>query len=208
MLPIKTYYEKSRHRRAELHAMEMEVDCQEIEEIRCHEHEGPNEDSQHGGPNEDSEEGIDEENDISEADFNNNGSAEEDGSPVRAGYESPDSEENVNCTTDLKELFRWTSKFNISEHCYSELTDILTRINLNDVPLDLRVLKTLMKCNECFSNVEVIDVGYIFKNKIVKCKAMYFGIANNIQVLAKNHNIPERIQLQVNVDGLPLWKSS
>ena len=57
-------------------------------------------------------------------------------------------------------------------------------------------------------NVEVMDVSYVFKNKLVRCKAMYFGIANNILVLSKNHNIPERIQLQVNVDGLPLWKSS
>ena len=147
MLPIKTYYEKSRARKAEVRDMEMEEDCQKIGQIRCH----PNEDRWHQreDPNEDNEEGIDEKNDLSEIDFNNTMSAEEDGSPVRAP-ESPVSEENIiNCTPDLERLFRWTNKFNISEHCFSELTDILARINLNDVPLDLRVLKTLMKCNEC-----------------------------------------------------------
>ena len=153
--------------------------------------------------NEFREEEINEENDILDMDIDNNTNVEEIGFPVQADYESPVSENNSRpCATGNEKLFHWTNKFKISESCYSELTNMLADLNLDEVPIDLRQLKKQRLIgHECFSAVEEVDAGN-------DCKMMYFGIASNIFMLSKNHRMLESIKLYINIDGLPLFRSS
>ena len=203
MFPIKPYYYKNR---------EKDLDVEEIE--YC----------QSGASDEETQEAMDDENDTDtedaalETEFFNTSieeftlenelinnrieefTLENDLINNSTEYILPVSENDSKLSPDVEDMFYWTNSFHISENCYSQLINIMSKIDLSDVPSNLRRFKTLMT-NDLFRDVEAMDVGK-------GCKLMYFGIVPNILLLKKTHTIPESIQLYVNIDGLPLFNSS
>ena len=112
-------------------------------------------------------------------------------------YLSSGDEEEV-CEDSLSEkLAIWASQHKLTRAAINDLLDILQSVGHDDLPKDSR---TLLKTPRLVSS-------------IVKCNGdyLYIGIEKGIQRCLKDVNIgtldPE-LKLSINIDGLPLLKSS
>lgn len=107
-------------------------------------------------------------------------------------------EDDVVFSCDIKsDLIDWALQFNVNQHCLSTLLKILKKYGHN-LPADAR---TLLSTPKKIPTVKSIDPG----------NYCHIGIKNGIvDTLSKNiiPNIPPTISLNINIDGLPLTKST
>lgn len=94
----------------------------------------------------------------------------------------------------LKRIREWAITHNITQHALSELLKILPTFGVSWLPLDAR---TVMKTPQ---NI-----------KLVQCangKLWYNGLRNNIQRIFEFVGQNLAIELNFNIDGIPLYNSS
>ncbi|XP_049316483.1 uncharacterized protein LOC125779291 [Bactrocera dorsalis] len=101
---------------------------------------------------------------------------------------------NVTNTSVRKELAEWAVKFNISTVATSSLLGILQKY-IRDIPKDARTLK----CTPKIPPIEKMGTG----------EYIHYGIEDSLTdfLLRKSFDFTE-IHLNINIDGLPLAKSS
>lgn len=114
-----------------------------------------------------------------------------------SGSESFDDIPEIDSSLLHQKLSEWTVSFNVSHACLSSLLKILRSCNI-DLPADPRtVLRTPRK--------------YVVK-EIAGGKYHHFGLSEGISCCAESVSLDELnsrdLSLQINVDGLPLFKSS
>lgn len=104
------------------------------------------------------------------------------------------STEGTNPCNDLKrKLADWAPNHNISHSALSELLHILVQSGL-DLPRDPRtLLSTITTC-------EVKEIGH--------CSYYHFGVSNAIISQLSRDPSTDTLTLRVNIDGLPLFRSS
>ncbi|XP_034546374.1 uncharacterized protein LOC117817727 [Notolabrus celidotus] len=104
-------------------------------------------------------------------------------------------EETDPCTDVKRKLADWAASRNISHSALSELLQILVQCGL-DLPKDPRTLLSTSK------TCEVKDIGDGCYH--------HFGISNALTTLLSQQSQPsvESLTLRVNIDGLPLFRSS
>ncbi|XP_025110695.1 uncharacterized protein LOC112574075 isoform X2 [Pomacea canaliculata] len=115
---------------------------------------------------------------------------------------SSDSENSENDDYDLvRELGRWASSFNITVVAVSALLSLL-RIYHPSLPKDPRtVMKTARHIN-----VRTIEGGSYYHFGITNCLSKLKGLTDYL--LSQTSKLVPVIHLQINVDGLPLFKTS
>ena len=135
-----------------------------------------------------------------ESGFEFDTSIEEEGTDEEDGY--VEEEENVADDIDNEEgislrdnLASWACRNNLSRSCVNELLEVLRQSNL-DLPKDARTLLQTPK------HVEIKDK---FGGKFI-----YLGIKDEMErfILKNNLTSNDTVFMNVNVDGLPLFKSS
>ncbi len=114
---------------------------------------------------------------------------------LQMSFSEHESDYELEHSADLcKDLRTWGSNSGLSREKFNELLSIMRSHNI-DVPKDMRtVLKTPK---------HVTDVS--------KCggKYLYFGLKKGIKAFLKHQQFEEElIQLKINIDGLPLFKST
>lgn len=109
----------------------------------------------------------------------------------------PELKDSINDDSVLEELAKWASENNIKHQAIGQLLEILNKRGLN-LPKDAR---TLLQTPRHVTTVEKCGGRY-----------SYFGMASCLQIiLNRNKDFTENndfIKLSVNVDGIPLYKSS
>lgn len=111
-------------------------------------------------------------------------------------FESESSDEEVDLSIAEK-LVTWVSKYNISHTSLNALLSI-ERVHHPALPKDAR---TLLKTATHYNTVSINGGSYY-----------HFGIATWVRPITDNMSVSvqniEEVSLQVNIDGLPLFKSS
>lgn len=117
-------------------------------------------------------------------------------------YNSSGSEVDINLVEELNkmdirgDIRDWAVKFNISHMALSDLLKILHNVLPHKMPLDAR---TLLKTNKVEICITEIGTGHYWHN----------GLLSQLQkTLQKFHEVPNKISLNFNIDGLPIHKSS
>lgn len=90
----------------------------------------------------------------------------------------------------------WAIRFNITQGALRELNQILNNRNPCSVPKDPR---TLFNCQKKTISLIPVDSGHYWHNGLIATLKMIFLHLDNV---------PKCISLNVNIDGLPLFKSS
>lgn len=108
-----------------------------------------------------------------------------------------DSESEASKNDKLRDKLRkWAIRFNITQHALRELNQILNDRFPCSIPKDPR---TFLNCQRTNVTLVPVDSGHYWHN----------GLINTLKtVLQHLDNVPECISLNVNIDGLPLFKSS
>lgn len=109
--------------------------------------------------------------------------------------ETTDYEKNHELLIDLQS---WAIKFNVSHLALNELSTILNKRLSNVLPKDAR---TLLHTNKETVHITISDPGQYWHNGLIKC------LQNTLQGLNLN-SLPNTISLNINIDGLPVYKSS
>lgn len=104
------------------------------------------------------------------------------------------STENSSTQNSQEELRNWSLKYNIAKRAVNELLKILKNSGLKWLPNDSR---TLCKTPRSTNVIQLAGGKY-----------WYNGIKNNLQRIFSNLEKSTIIQLNFNVDGVPLFKSS
>lgn len=104
--------------------------------------------------------------------------------------------------TTSEELIKFFMVFNLSTHAMQYLLDMLKRLDLKDCPASLYHL-----LKEHRTKLSALDVS---RNE----NFIYIGIENTMKYLIDNDLLHSsdsnslRLKMQINIDGLPLYKSS
>jgi hypothetical protein len=108
---------------------------------------------------------------------------------------SSDEMEEADVVSDMRsDLAQWGLRHGCSRTCINELLDILRKQG-HDLPKDVR---TLMKTPSTIQITKKCGGDYV-----------YFGIERHLQeVLNDIDTVPNEFSLKINVDGLPLFRSS
>lgn len=91
-------------------------------------------------------------------------------------------------------LCSWSQRHNITQTALSDLLKILVSVGLNWLPTDARTLVRTPR------NIQIDNVA--------NGKMWYQGIETNLRRIFHNLSENLEIQLNFNIDGLPLFKSS
>lgn len=109
---------------------------------------------------------------------------------------------NNSNTIDIRtNLAQWATTYNVSQRCFNSLLEILNS-SFTTLPKDSR---TLLKTDYSVSK-NIIKMG--------EGTYYHFGIAHNIEILLSRNislctnDSVQNLKLQINIDGLPLTKSS
>lgn len=97
--------------------------------------------------------------------------------------------------TILTAVRKWASHFLISQTALKALVEILNTYLRSDLPKDPR---TLMKTPRCLEIIEMKDGG----------KYWHHGLEKSLQNRLKHVTTDLSISININVDGLPIYKSS
>lgn len=119
----------------------------------------------------------------------------------QSGNDSFDENESNNKRDMEKDELRsdiatWALEFNITHCALNKLFKIVNKIIPNVLPTDAR---TLLKSNQVKINVIEMDNGQYWHNGLIE---------QLTQCLQRQSNIPNKISLNINIDGLPVYKSS
>lgn len=117
-------------------------------------------------------------------------------------------------------LRRWALKYNISKRAISELLTILISLGMNWLPKDSRTLLSTPRHVEMTNltngklwygfKYEHLYMSQVYKKFFynINCFRRYNGIEKNIRMIFANVNSNLKLNLCINMDGLPLFNSS
>jgi hypothetical protein len=96
---------------------------------------------------------------------------------------------------DFKSFLRiWAIKFNVQRNALSDLLRYLKKID-SDLPLDSRTL---------LRTPRTVDLMTVFPGKYI-----HFPLINEIELLlSKSESIPQELKINLNVDGVPIYKDT
>ncbi|XP_065204539.1 uncharacterized protein LOC135834540 isoform X1 [Planococcus citri] len=102
---------------------------------------------------------------------------------------------------DKQKLLRWATKHNITRSCYADLVDILKNMNSGTPAVLSNDIRTLLPKFK-ISNLQIISMP--------PGKFVYFGIKEILQLPdTRLFNVNDsKLALSINIDGLPVFKSS
>ncbi|XP_063370451.1 uncharacterized protein LOC134658734 [Cydia amplana] len=112
-----------------------------------------------------------------------------------------DSDTDISLNEELKkidirsDIRDWAVKYNISHIALNNLLNIMHNVMPHKMPLDAR---TLLKTNKVEICITEIGTGHYWHN----------GLLTQLQKTLQNHEVPNKITLNLNIDGLPIYKSS
>lgn len=109
-----------------------------------------------------------------------------------AVYE-PNSDDGI-VEKSLRKIREWAITHNITQHALSDLLKILPSFGVSWLPLDAR---TVMKTPR---NIELVECA--------NGKLWYNGLRNNIQRIFEFVGQDFKLELNFNIDGIPLYNSS